>query len=377
MTMKTKAILLLLAVLFTLGMSYSCSDDTDTPPVVVPEPEPEPEPGSNKYELSYWVDIDLRVSNGRGYWFKVGDYAPDITPTAAQVEQASKSLRNEFHGNKLYIVYHRQFELEEAKTTLAVWKNWGDQLGMEIVPAIVLQDYTADALLNFTDEEIVAFADWCKTNVNDKEFGIYDVYIRHQSGSVQDMQIAKIKERIGDNLVHVGLQPGSELNAHMKAAVEDTWTAECQGLTNELWENPVMFKGTDNYGRKLLEEWIKERADGENRRIVWDMIPVAWDYEAPVDSLGYICPGDDALINDPPIDGRIDLCHTYFVKNYPDGMLNPKFGGYSCDLHILEANSYGKPERPTFYDQLKANKPYKGYFASAMDQVASLYKSLR
>lgn len=377
MTMKTKAILLLLAVMFTLGMSYSCSDDNDTPPVVVPEPEPEPEPGSNKYELSYWVDIDLRVSNGRGYWFKVGDYAPDITPTAAQVEQASKSLRNEFHGNKLYIVYHRQFELEEAKTTFAVWKNWGDQLGMEIVPAIVLQDYTADALLNFTDEEIVAFADWCKTNVNDKEFGIYDVYIRHQSGSVQDMQIAKIKERIGDNLVHVGLQPGSELNAHMKAAVEDTWTAECQGLTNELWENPVYYRGTNVYGRRLLEKWVAERKDGEDdRRITWNMIPVAWDYDNPVDPLGYISPGDNALTNDPPIAGRLALCHKYIELAYKT-LDNPKFGGYSCDLRILELNSAGHPEAPTFYEQLRQGNTYEGHFGSAMVQVAELFNSVK
>lgn len=329
------------------------------------------------FELSYWVDIDLRNNNGRGYWKDVAAFAPDTLPTAAEVENASISFKENYYAEKLYVVYHRQFEIEDAKKVFENWNKSAARQGIEIVPTIVLENYETPSTMNFTDEEIAEFAAWSLKNINSAEFGIYDVYSRQQEDGKQNNQLVMLKEKTANKLVLVGLQPGIKLSSNFMSAVQDTWTAECQGLTNELWENPVMFKGTDNYGRKLLEEWIKERADGENRRIVWDMIPVAWDYEAPVDSLGYICPGDDALINDPPIDGRIDLCHTYFVKNYPDGMLNPKFGGYSCDLHILEANSYGKPERPTFYDQLKANKPYKGYFASAMDQVASLYKSLR
>jgi len=103
------------------------------------------------------------------------------------------------------------------------------------------------------------------------------------------------------------------------------------------------------------------------------MIPVAWDYDVPVDPLGYICPGDNALTNDPPVAGRIELCDKYIAKCYTDGVLNEKFGGYSCDLHILEANSFGRPEKPTFYEQLKTKQPYTGHFSSAITQISQLY----
>jgi hypothetical protein len=103
------------------------------------------------------------------------------------------------------------------------------------------------------------------------------------------------------------------------------------------------------------------------------MIPVAWDYDKPVDSLGYVCPGDDALINDPPIKGRIELCDRYISQWYKEHNAMNKFLGYSCDLHILEANSYGKPERPSFYQQIKAGLPYTGYFAEGMQEIARVY----
>ena len=199
------------------------------------------------------------------------------------------------------------------------------------------------------------------------------MYVRQQIGSVQDKQLSVIREKVGNKLVRIGLQPGEILHSSYLSGVEDTWTAECQGLNNKLWETPVFYKGTDIYGRKLLEEWVMERINGENRKIVWDMIPVAWDYDAPVDSFGYICPGDDALINDPPILGRIDLCDEYIQKCYEGGIKNKKFGGYACDLHILEANSSGKPERPTFYEQLRLGKPYLGYYSVTMEEIARLY----
>lgn len=325
------------------------------------------------FERSYWIDIDVRHNNGRGYWKNIADKPVDSLPTEEHISNTCKVLSNTYNANKLYVTYHRQFEIEDAKNVLKLWKKYGDENGLTIVPTVVLQSYAKEELLNFTNEEIIEFTKWSLENIDPNEFGIYDVYIRHQEGSIQDLQMAEMNKAVGNKLIRVGLQPGEKLNKYLVGGVEDTWTAECQGITNELWENPVTVNGTNKYGRLLLQEWIMERINEEDKRIVWNKIPVAWDYDEPVDSLGYICPGDDALINDPPLKGRIELCDKYIAQWYKENNAIDRFYGYSSDLHILEANSYGKPERPSFYQQIRSNQEYKGYFADAMLEIAGVY----
>lgn len=329
----------------------------------------------NGFEISYWIDIDLRTNNGRGYWFHVSDKPADVLPTNYQIWAAASRCRYSYHGLSLYVIYHRQFEINDAKTVLQYWKNHANSMGMTVVPVVVLEDYVSPtAGVNFTDAEIPDFAEWCINNINPNEFGVYDIYNNRQGpGTAQNTQLGIIKNRIGNKIVRVGLQPGETMNPNILRGIQDTWSAECQGLTNSLWENPVRYQETNNYGRKLLVNWVNDRVANENRPISWCLIPVAWDYDSPVDPYGYICPGDDALINDPPIAGRVTLCHSYIVGVYPGGSSNPKFGGYSCDLHILQSNSVGRPDDSTFYDHIKTDQLYTGYFSSAINEIASVY----
>ncbi len=329
---------------------------------------------ANVFERSYWIDIDLRHNNGRGYWKNYTQLNEDQIPTSTEIQNACKILSKELNGNKLYVTYHRQFELSKAKSVLSLWKKHGAKYGLTIVPTIVLEDYSDKPKMNFNDNELLDLGKWSMKNINANEFGIYDVYIRQAEGSKQDIQMKTLRNTIGDKLVRVGLQPGEQLNKHMVAGVEDTWTAECQGLTNQLWEFPKEVNGNKKFGRLLLEDWVMERISGEEKRIVWNKIPVAWDYDKPVDPLGYVCPGDDALINDPPIKGRLDLCDQYISNMYKKHNVPYKFYGYSCDLHILEANSYGKPEEPSFYETLRKGETYKGYFSNAMKEVSAIYQ---
>ena len=357
----------------------ACSSDDDTPA---------PQPGDNEgdtpgqttrptdFELSYWVDMDLYGNHLRGYWYNINERNPENIPEPSYVQNTCNRLSYEYGANNLYVVYHRQFDPDDAQYVLRMWKSYGDKKKLKIVPTVVLQSYANPQSMNFTDTEIIDFAKWCMANVNADEFGIYDVYTRDAQGSTQDLQLQAIKSAIGDKLIRVGLQPGVALNSVYKAGVEDTWTAECQGRTNELWENPVYYRGHKKYGRILLEEWVNERVNGESRPIVWDMIPVAWDYDID-DELSYDCPGDDQFKNDPPVPGRIDLCHKYIMGCYTGGMDNQKFGGYSCDLHILQANSGGRGENPSFYEALRTNVAYTGDFAAAMTEIGNLYKSLK
>lgn len=328
-----------------------------------------------QFELSYWIDIDVRHNNGRGYWFNVETKPEDLVPSEQEIKNSCEGLAKLYKGDKLYVTYHRQFEIEKAKQVLINWKKYGKDYGLNIVPTIVLESYATPSKLNFSNIELVAFSKWCKDNINESELGIYDVYVRQSLGSVQDVQLKEIKSNTNLDLVRVGVQPGEKMNSYFNSGVQDTWTAECQGITNELWENPRYYKGTNRYGRRLLKDWVDERIEGESRKIIWDLIPVAWDYDAPLDPFGYIFPGDDALINDPPIPGRLKLSKDYILSLYQEGTSNRLFGGFSCDLHILEANSAGRPESPTFYEQLRNGQPYKGYFSTAMDEVGMVYGS--
>lgn len=357
-----------------LGVSFSCKKKSSLlDNSFLPGKEAEIE---EHFELSYWVDIDVRHNNGRGYWFNTDSKPEDHTPTEIEIENASHGLSNKYKGDKLYVTYHRQFEIEQAKQVFLYWKKYGDLYGMEIVPTIVLQSYASPSKLNFSNQELVDLMLWCEAYVNSKEFGIYDVYVRQSVGSLQDLQLIEIRRHSNIGLVRVGVQPGEKMNSYFQSGVQDTWSAECQGNTNDLWENPRYYKGSNKYGRRLLNDWVNERITGESRKIIWNLIPVAWDYDAPLDPFSYIFPGDDALINDPPIPGRLKLSKDYIVSWYQNGTSNKLFGGFSCDLHILEANSYGKPERPSFYEQLRSGKEYNGYFSEAMNEIAEVYSEL-
>lgn len=365
------------AYLIIILASLSCSANEEksndlNEDEIIEDPEFEEMP----YELSYWIDMDVLGGHLRGYWYDVSSQDPiDPTPSI-HIHNACQKLRNDYGATKLYVIYHRQYEISIAKTIFKAWKQHGNANNLEIVPTVVLQDYSTNQNMNFTDEEINSFARWCIEEINPNEFGIYDVYTRDRTGQPQANQINTLRHFIGNKLVMVGMQPGITINNDYLFAVQDTWTAECQGRTNELWENPVFYNGTNIYGRRLLETWVIERRDKYAGKVVWNLIPVAWDYETS-DPLSYVCPGDDQFKNDPPIPGRLLLCHEYFVSWYNQGLKNEKFGGYSCDLHILQANSGGRGETPSFYKALRENLNYSGDFADTMVEIGNLYKELQ
>lgn len=325
------------------------------------------------FELSYWVNIDLTLGDWRGYWEDYNKFPEHPLPQEQHIANACNALKNRYHANKIHVLYHRQFEFEKVKTVLTNWKNYGDQNGLEIVPMVKLQ--SADGNMNFTNKEILTFAEWSFENISKKELAIYDPIPRQTPGSLQDAMLKVLKEEVaGERLVRVCIQPGEPLNEAFIMGVQDTWGAECQGKTNELWENPVYYRGTYKWGRRLLEDWVMERVNGKTKS-VWDLIPVAWDYDID-DPLGYDYPGDDHIKNDPPILGRLELCHKYISECYPESVRDPLFGGYSCDMFIIEANTKGRGESPTFYETLKENIEYQGDFKSSVKEIAEIYKNL-
>lgn len=360
---------------------FGCNEPQPGPGPTPTPPDP-PEPivdrvvTSNDFELSYWVDCDMIGYHRRGYWYPYSSTPAEPAPADSYISNGCRMLCEEYQANLLYVFYHRQFEIETAKKVMLKWKEVSKDFNVKIVPTVLLQDYSKEGLLNFTDEEIVEFAVWCRENICD-EFGIFDVYTRQGTGQPQDKQLRTIWNEIGNNMVFVGLQPGVKMNVKFKRGVEDTWTAECQGNTNELWSNPL---NGQNVGKNLLVSWIKERVDGERRQITFDLIPVAWDYEETTakDRYGYVCPGDNAVYNDPPIPGRLHLCKDAIFEQYANPYEHTILGGLSCDLTILQANSQGcGKDSKSYYVCLRSGIRYDGYFSSATDEIADVYKKVK
>ncbi len=357
------------------GLSGDPSEELSADPSVEPSEEPSRDIPEYKVELSYWVDCDMLGFHRRGYWYKYSDFSSESVPDPTYITKGVKMLAETYKANLLYVFYHRQFEIEKAKEVWKMWKDAAEENRIRIVPTVLLQDYSNDGGLNFTEEELVSLAKWCREEISE-EFGIFDVYSRQTAGSPQDRQLKALVSAIGDRLVFVGLQPNVTMNSSFKRGVEDTWTAECQGNTNQLWSNP---SGGQMVGKNLLDSWVNQRVKAEKRPITWDLIPVAWDYEETTakDSYGYVCPGDNALYNDPPIPGRLMLCRDAIKSHYEDGYLSDIFGGFSCDLTILHANSSGcQRDKVNFYKAVRTGKKYEGYFASAIDEIAQVYESV-
>ena len=369
-----KKLLLFMPLMFL----FSCEQLPEKPGGSTDTDPDEPIIETNDYELSYWIDMDVIGNHTRGYWFNLDESGVETETPEIYVANAARNLAERYGANKLYVIYHRQYEMESAKKVFGYWVKYGKDYGMDIVPCVCLQSYKQNnEKLNFSDAEIISFAKWALENVSD-EFSIYDVYTRDQDGSLQDEQLKKLYNEIGNKIIKVGMQPLTPLKKYYKYAVQDCWTAECQGRTNELWENPVYYNGSYNYGRRLLESWVVDRIDNDSRKWVYCLIPVAWDYDVALDKPSYDCPGDNALTNDPPIKGRIELCRKYIAGCYENGVQNPLFGGYSCDLHILHANSAGcGKDNPNFYTALRTDKEYTGYFSEAVNEIGSVYKNLK
>lgn len=376
-------------LLFLIGLFVLASCDIDSP-LAPNNKEPEEDQGtdldvysvsSDDIELSYWVDCDMLGYHRRGYWYTYSTTPAEVKPSKTYIDNACKMLVEQYHANLLYVFYHRQFEIETAKEVMLMWKEASEGLNVKIIPIVLLQDYSnyanpVNGPLNFSEEELAEYANWCKSNICD-EFGVFDVYVRQGNSTPQDSQIKKLWAIFGNKLVFVGLQPGVALDVKFSRGVQDTWTAECQGNTNALWERPI---NGQNVGKTLLQNWVKERVNGENRSITWDLIPVAWDYEETTakDRYGYICPGDNAAFNDPPIPGRLHLCKDAIFELYEGKYENEKLGGLSCDLTILQANSQGCGKDATnFYKAIRAGKTYEGYFSSAIDEIAEVYKIVK
>ena len=311
-------------------------------------------------ERSFWVHASLGAFTQRNYFGP--DFPATPLPGRDEVQRAARVLTDTCAANRLYLIYHRELPLAEARQLLHWWRE-ACPASVELVPALVLRMYDRAKTPVFAADDLAAFADFFRDDLHARHLAIYDIAVREQPADA----MAVLTRRFPDGLIRLGLQPGEALGAPFVAGVADTWSALCHGRDNERdWQQP-------GFGAATLRQWVAARNPGA-LPVAWNLVTVAWDYAA-TERGGY--PGyDDAEKNMPLPAGRNRSAVQLIRETAQTGRL----AGFSSDLYILQENS-----RPathdgrsgSFYECLKRGESYRGYYGAPFQEIAILYRQLR
>jgi hypothetical protein len=315
-------------------------------------------PGGVQLERSYWVHASLAHSPLKKYWG--ANFPPSEPPAREEVRNACALLTGEYAANRLYLIYHQEIPLNEAKRVFTWWREFCPP-ETEIVPTLVLEMYDQEGTEVFLEEVLHDLGGFLRADVNRSRIGVYDVYPGRNQGTGPGILAALFPH----GTIRVGIQPEEELKAPFCAAVQDTWSGICLGTTHEHWKQ-------EGFGRDLLRQWVAVR-NRSQLPIVWDLIAVAWDYSATEDGRfpGY----DDADRNMPLAAGRNLLAAQEILSSAS----KESFGGFSSDLFILHVNSKSDPHDGrdmSFYDVLKRGEIYRGYYAEPFREIVTIYQAL-
>lgn len=337
--------LFLIAALMLVARSGSAADSADKPPP--------------RLECSYWIHASLGLKPHRGYW---GPTLPATRPpTEREVANAAKLLSTRYAANRLYLLYHMEMPLDDAKQVLLWWRKHCPT-EVDVIPAVVLVMYDKARTAVFSLDDLRAFCSFAKNELKADWFAVFDVYPDRDQGP----GLAVLADAFPGRLIRLGIQPDEKLRPPFVAAVQDTWSGFCHGKTNADWLAP-------GFGAETLRKWVEAR-NASPWPTAWDLIVVAWDYTptARGEYPGY----DDAKKNMPLPEGRNTLAAREIMR-----IAKPeKFAGFSSDLTILQANSVPAPHdgvENSFHEVLKRGEPYRGYYAQPLDEMAAIYRAVR
>ncbi|MBI2298825.1 MAG: hypothetical protein HYU66_07740 [Armatimonadetes bacterium] len=311
-------------------------------------------PPADRLGRSYWLHASLGDLTQRGYWGP--DFPATPPPTGDEVRRAAALLTGPYAANRLYLVYHHELPLDQARTLFLTWREALPR-EVEVVPTLVLRMYDQAATPVFTTEELAGLAAFLRDGLHAERVGYYDVYPRRDQGPGLDL----LRQAFPGRVVRVGSQPGEALGDGIEAAVQDTWGGVCDQKANADWLRT---------GAGVLGGWVRERNGGPP--VAWDLITVAWDYSASEQGAypGY----DDARRNQPLPAGRNVLAAKAILESAEGAAL----AGFSSDLCILQANSFVRDGREGgFYRALRRGEQYAGYFHEPLDEVADIFAGLR
>jgi len=311
-------------------------------------------------ERSYWLHASLAFSQ-LGYWGR--QFQPAMPGSSVEIKKAADLLCGKYGANRLYLLYHREVPLPEARRIFTDWKKACPE-SVELIPTLLLKMYDkAESPLYPDQGELKDLVKFFKENLNQSKLAIFDVYPNRDAGD----SLKILASAYPGGLVRLGIQPNEPSGNSFTHAVQDTWSAFCHGLRNqEDWEQPGFGAGT-------LKEWVKERNSG-TVKVAWDLIVVAWDYS--VTKRGEYPGYDDACKNMPLPAGRNQLAAELMYRTAK----KETFAGFSADLTILEVNSASSThdgKAGSFYETLKRGEFYGGYYHVPFDEMTSLFRALQ
>lgn len=311
-------------------------------------------------ERSFWLHASLGLLTQRNYFG--ADFPATPMPTQEQVQKAAGLLTGSYAANRLYLIYHRELPIDEARELFLWWRK-ACPAGVEIVPALVTRMYDRPQTPIFASNDLAALADFFHDQIHCRHVAIYDIAPRRD---LRDAA-AVIASKFSNGLIRLGLQPGEALQPPFVGAAEDTWSAFCHGKDNEQdWQQP-------GFGAATLRQWVLARNDG-TFPIAWDLIAVAWDYSATVRGAypGY----DDAAKNMPLPVGR-NRAAWRLIREVAQPT---RLSGFSSDLYILHENSQSAAHdgrTNSFYECLKRGEEYHGYYRVPFEEITGIYRELR
>lgn len=315
---------------------------------------------STQIERSYWLHASLGLFTQRNYFGP--DFPATPAPTEQQVRNAARTLVGSYAANRLYLIYHRELPLEEARQ-LFLWWRQSCPPEVEIVPALVTRMYDRRQSPVFAVQEISELASFFHDHINPRHVAIYDIAPRRDLGRAAMV----LAGRFPGGVIRLGLQPGEPLEPPFIEAVEDTWSAFCHGKANDRdWQQP-------GFGAATLRDWVRARND-EVHPTTWDLIAVAWDYSA---SERGSYPGYDDAEKNMPLPGGRNRLGAQLIR---ESARSDKLGGFSSDLYILHENSKSTAHdgrENAFYECLKRGEEYRGYYRTPLEEIAAIYREMR
>jgi len=312
------------------------------------------------FERSFWLHASLGLFTQRNYFG--AEFAATAMPAEIEVMNAARLLSTRYAANRLYLIYHRELPINEARTLFRRWRA-ACPASVEIVPALVLRMYDKAGTPVWTESELRELAAFFRDELRVTLLAIYDIASkRGDQGTGLDL----LAKAFPSGMIRLGLQPDESLDPPFDRGVADTWSAFCHGRRNEEdWRQA-------GFGAETLRKWVEARNRGD-KPVVWDLVAVAWDYSA-TERGGY--PGyDDAEKNMPLPAGRNRAAMKLIRSTARPGLL----GGFSSDLYILHENSRAAAHDGrgrSFYESLKRGEEYRGYYAGPFQEIAEIYREL-
>lgn len=130
-------------------------------------------------ERSYWVHASLGLLTQKGYFG--AEYPATPLPTRAEVDNAARVLSGPYAANRLYLIYHKEFPLEDARLVFGWWRE-ACPANVEVVPALVLKMYDKAGTPVFDSDELRGLAVYFREKVNASRIAIYDILPGRDAG---------------------------------------------------------------------------------------------------------------------------------------------------------------------------------------------------